>query len=125
MTRNKSKKATKKNTARRSPAEGVTSSPQPEENSSAPKQKGQQGRRFTEAQRKHAVLLVVSGMKRTEVAEAIGTTTQSVRRWVAVAESEGSVPPPPAGAAQKSKAESEGKESGGTSGNTPRSIYAP
>jgi len=40
------------------------------------------GRRFTAAQKKHALTLVAAGMKRTEVAEAIGTTVESIRRWV-------------------------------------------
>ncbi len=50
------------------------------------------GRRFTAAQHEHALTLVASGMKRTEIAEAIGTTTESVRRWVSAAEVAGTMP---------------------------------
>lgn len=39
-------------------------------------------RRFTPEQRAHAVTLARSGMKRVEVAAVLGTTAESVRRWV-------------------------------------------
>jgi hypothetical protein len=38
---------------------------------------GLQGRRFTDDQRKQALVLVAGGMDSGEVAEAIGTTTES------------------------------------------------
>jgi RNA-directed DNA polymerase len=54
-----------------------------------------QGRRFDEAQKKHALVLVASGMKRTQVAETIGTTTESLRRWVREATAAGTMPVAP------------------------------
>jgi len=45
-----------------------------------PQPKGRHGRRFTQAQKKPALSLIASGMKRTEVAEGIGTTCESLRR---------------------------------------------
>ena len=50
------------------------------------------GKRFTPAQQAHAVDLVSSGMNRKAVAEAIGTTVESVRRWVGKAEAAGTMP---------------------------------
>ena len=40
-----------------------------------------QGRRFTPEQKEHALSLVASGMKKVDVAEAVGTTVTSLRRW--------------------------------------------
>lgn len=42
----------------------------------------QKGRRFSAEQRQHALVLVAAGMKRLEIARVIGTTTESIRRWV-------------------------------------------
>lgn len=53
------------------------------------KRQPQKGRRFTAEQRRHAVVLVASGMKRVEVAKAMGTTVESIRRWCQEAESGG------------------------------------
>lgn len=53
------------------------------------------GRRFTLAEKVHALTLVVAGMKRSQVAETVGTTTESLRRWVAKAETDGTMPKPP------------------------------
>lgn len=58
------------------------------------KAKGLQGRRFTKAQKRRALNLVVSGMSRDGVAEAVGTTVESVRRWVREAEAAGTMPSP-------------------------------
>jgi len=54
-----------------------------------------QGRRFDDAQRKHALVLVASGMSRVQVAATIGTTTESLRRWVREATTAGTMPAPP------------------------------
>ncbi|MHC4091475.1 MAG: IS3 family transposase [Planctomycetota bacterium] len=53
------------------------------------------GRRFTPEQRHHALVLVASGMKKTEVAKAVGTTDKSVREWEKQAEANGTMPKPP------------------------------
>lgn len=54
-----------------------------------------QGRRFDETQRQHALVLVASGMSRVQVAATIGTTTESLRRWVKEAAKAGTMPSPP------------------------------
>lgn len=53
------------------------------------------GRRFSPQQKKHALELVAAGMKRAEVAETIGTTMESIRRWQKVAVVEGTAPTSP------------------------------
>lgn len=45
--------------------------------------------------REHALLLLASGMKRREVAEEIGVSTESLRIWRKRAEKEGTMPEPP------------------------------
>lgn len=50
------------------------------------------GRRFTPEQRQHAMILIDSGMERTRVAEVIGTSTESLRRWVAEAKRVSAIP---------------------------------
>jgi transposase-like protein len=54
-----------------------------------------QGRRFDDAQKQHAVVLVASGVSRVQVAATIGTTTESLRRWVREATTAGTMPAPP------------------------------
>jgi Transposase len=54
-----------------------------------------QGRRFDEAQKQHALVLVASGMSREQVAKTIGTTTESLRRWVKDATAQGAMPTVP------------------------------
>ena len=54
-----------------------------------------QGRRFDDTQRQHALVLVASGMSRVQVAATIGTTTESLRRWVKEAAKAGTMPAPP------------------------------
>lgn len=49
-------------------------------------------RRFTDEERTHALGLVVSGMTRADVARAVGTTSESIRRWVRAAEEAGTLP---------------------------------
>jgi hypothetical protein len=65
----------------------------------AGKPKGLQGRRFTEEQHKQALALIAGGMERVDVAKAIGTTTESLRRWVAEATQKGTMPAAPKRAA--------------------------
>jgi putative transposase len=59
------------------------------------KAKGRQGRRFTREQKAHVLKLVGSGMTPGDAAKAVGTTAESVRRWVTDAEAAGSMPSPP------------------------------
>jgi transposase InsO family protein len=54
-----------------------------------------QGRRFDDAQRRHALLLAASGMTRRQVAATIGTTTESLRRWIKEACEQGTMPTAP------------------------------
>jgi transposase InsO family protein len=56
---------------------------------------GPQGRRFDDAQKKHALVLVASGMSRVQVAATIGTTTESLRRWVNEATAQDAMPSAP------------------------------
>jgi putative transposase len=46
------------------------------------------GKRYTPEQRQHALLLLASGVKKSEVAKSVGTTEESLRRW----EKQGPVP---------------------------------
>ena len=52
----------------------------------------EQRRQYTEKEREHALTLVVSGMARTDVAAAIGCSTESIRLWYRKAEAEGRLP---------------------------------
>ncbi len=82
----------------------------------------QTGRRFTPEQKQHALTLIASGgMTRERIAALIGTTTQSLRLWVAEAESSGTMPvaPPAKARAVTSSATATGTET------QPRSPYAP
>lgn len=55
-----------------------------------------QGRRFTDEQKQHALVVVASGSAtREDIAATVGTTTQSLRRWVAEAIAAGTMPTPP------------------------------
>jgi transposase InsO family protein len=53
------------------------------------------GRRFTAEQKHHALVLVASGMAREQVAATVGTTTESLRRWVKEAKATGTLPTVP------------------------------
>lgn len=66
------------------------------------------GRRFTAEQREHALVLVVAGMKRVAVAKAVGTTVESLRRWVQTAEAEGRMPQAPGEASAPSEVDVQG-----------------
>ena len=102
------------------------------------KAKGLQGRRFTKAQKQHALELVASGMTREAVAKAVGTTVESVRRWVGEAEGSGTMPPTQSeslsegheeqsrdGAVEEAKDEGMRKPGRAKSAEKPRSLYAP
>jgi transposase InsO family protein len=98
---------------------------------SGEKPKGTQGRRFTAEQRKQALTLIAGGMGRGEVAEAIGTTTESLRRWVTGARSKGTMPEAPKrSAASAPMATAPAPAPGGEASEAarpsrPRSPYAP
>ncbi len=79
------------------------------------------GRRFTKEQQEHALTLVVSGMKRTKVAKTVGTTVESLRRWVSAAVANGTMPKLPGTAPSPSEPTS----TAATKGTKPRSLYAP
>ena len=93
------------------------------------------GRRFSKAQREHALGLVASGMNREQVAEAVGTTVESVRRWVRKAEAAGTMPSSRASVAREEESvpeshRAEEKRTPPASGvrstpPKPGSIYAP
>jgi len=76
----------------------------------------QKGKRFSPEQRQHALVLVASGMKRTEIAKVIGTTTESIRRWVNAAEASGTMPAPPSEPESAEVVEEEATASESTSG---------
>ena len=82
------------------------------------------GRRFTPEQRAHALALVASGVKRVEIASVMGTTVESVRRWVKAAEAKAAMPSVPVATAARSDATASSKAT--ASAATPaRSLYAP
>jgi transposase InsO family protein len=68
------------------------------------------GKRFSPEQKEHALLLVASGVTRRKAAKAVGTTTESLRRWVIAAEASGSMPKPP----QPAKEQQDAGEEAGT-----------
>ena len=80
--------------------------------------KGDRSRRFSPAQREHALRLVASGMKRTQIAEVVGTTPESVRRWAKVAKDADAMPQVPVASA----ADAEVASAGAT---TKQAMYAP
>lgn len=86
------------------------------------------GRRFTAEQRAHALALVASGMKRVEVASVMGTTVESVRRWVRAAEEKAAMPAVPVAVSTESVVASSSEAASGattTTAATKRSLYAP
>jgi putative transposase len=93
--------------------------------------KGQQGRRFTEEQRVQALTMVAGGMERGAVAKSIGTTTESLRRWVIEATKKGTMPAAPKRAATRAlvetspSRETKTEASEACRGSRPRSPYAP
>lgn len=87
-----------------------------------------QGRRFTAEQKARALTLVASLMKREDVAASVGTTTESVRRWVAGAKAAGTMPVVPE--AKSAKASSKAATAAAVptarpKATVPRSPYAP
>jgi transposase InsO family protein len=91
--------------------------------------KGLQGRRFTEEQRRQALTLIAGGMQRSDVAKSVGTTTESLRRWVDKAKAKGTMPAAPSPATESAPAAktsaSAGKETTASAGASLRSPYAP
>lgn len=84
------------------------------------------GRRFTAEQRAHALSLVASGMKRVEIASVMGTTVESVRRWVNAAEEKAAMPAVPVAVPAQSEATSSSKAASTAARPAPaRSLYAP
>ena len=60
--------------------------------------------RFTAEDRKHAIGLVASGMKRAQVARELGASQETIRLWVRAAEADGSMPTPTRSVGATSKA---------------------
>jgi transposase-like protein len=50
---------------------------------------------YSEDERTHALKLIVSGMARTVVAEAVGCSTESLRLWFNKAKADGKLPSVP------------------------------
>lgn len=92
-----------------------------------PKPASLRGRRFTDAQKEHALTLVVAEMKREQIANLIGTTCESLRRWVRDAEKRGAMPKVPARAGVSVGGEPSPTASAAVSTPkpAPRSPYAP
>lgn len=59
-----------------------------------------QGRRFSDEDRKRALEMVAARMAKTVVAQAIGTTTVSLRKWELEAKASGTMPRPPASSSE-------------------------
>ena len=87
----------------------------------------QKGRRFTPDQREHALTLVASdGMTREHIASLIGTTTESLRRWVDEAQANGTLPVVPQVATQPMSPAVIAKPAVASgSGTAKPSLYAP
>lgn len=83
------------------------------------------GRRFTPTQRLHALTLIASAMKREQVAEVVGTTTESLRRWAAEARAKGTMPAGPARPAATETRAAATTALTPAAGRVPRSPYAP
>jgi transposase InsO family protein len=84
---------------------------------------GPQGRRFDAAQKKHALVLIDSGVGREQVAATIGTTTQSLRRWLVEATKQS--PTVPDAKASVGAPSPRGKGKAAAASPKPRSPYAP
>lgn len=67
---------------------------------STPRQ-GRWGRRYSDEQREEALRLIAAGMKRSQVAKAIGASTETLRLWVKKAKANGTMPAAPSGSAGK------------------------
>ncbi len=101
----------------------------------AGKRQPQKGRRFTAAQKEHALTLVASGgMTQVKIADLIGTTTKSLGGWAKEARANGTMPQPPVPATDNGSSRADedlGVEAGqkplstATSQTRSRSPYAP
>ncbi|MBW2464218.1 MAG: transposase family protein [Deltaproteobacteria bacterium] len=108
------------------------------------KAKKRQRKYFTESERRHALKLIVSGMAREAVADAVGCSTESLRLWHRKAKAEGKLPVVALRGRGGSGAASEtdeagdvdgdsadgGQDAGGAveatkAGTSDRSVYAP
>ena len=96
---------------------------------------GPQGRRFDAETKARALVLVQAGMTREQIASTIGTTTESLRRWVKAHEADAATarrlpPSPPQLPAVKKSSKRAGRKgpAPGPAPETtdkPRSLYAP
>jgi len=91
---------------RRQAKKGRGKTKSPRQKKKRQSKKSRRGRRYTDEQREEALKLIVSGMKRSKVAKAIGASTETLRLWLKKAEAEGSMPAPPASLSQQDPAES-------------------
>jgi len=82
---------------------------------------GRQSRRFTDEQKALALKLVDAGLERVKIAELIGTTTESVRKWASAVREER----PEATTATLRSAAEMGTSTGRAEAPKKRSIYAP
>jgi putative transposase len=100
-----------------------------------PRRVAARARRFTDEQRRHALVLLASGMTREKAAEAVGTTTESLRVWSNRARARGTMPPPPGpardAAAERATPQTRARRKGragalaSAAPQAPRSPYAP
>ena len=81
-------------------------------------EKAPQGQRFTDQQKALARTLVGAGLERVKVAELIGTTTESLRRWLATEAASASEAKPASSATASTRSRASAEVSG-------RSVYAP
>lgn len=90
---------------------------------------GPQGRRFDAAQKQQALMLLAAGMGPTQVATTIGTSTQSLRRWVAKATPSVAAKPTPTPKSMKRVTRTPAAKPGDAAAQDapakPRSPYAP
>lgn len=78
------------------------------------------GRRFTPEQKQHALTLVASGgMTRERIADLIGTTIESLRRWVSKAEDTGAMPTVPQAKAGATTSTTDGPPAASSAGSSP------
>jgi transposase InsO family protein len=64
-------------------------------------------RRFTDEQRRRALEMMVGGIARVDIAESLGTTTESLRRWWKQAREDDRLPPPPEAVAKPGETDGE------------------
>jgi putative transposase len=84
------------------------------------------GRRFTPEQREHALVLLESGgMTRTKIASVVGTTTESLRRWLREAETHGTLPAVPKAEPRAATTTTDSASRAAASSQPSRSPYIP